>query len=278
MRNRIKKYCGLMAAVLVVGCGSSSVVSVAAACEGNVYDHANLLTDSEIQSLNEDIAALEEESGWNVYAVTTDDAQGKSAVAYADDFFDSQSTEQEDGVALLIDMDNREITISTCGEAVRYLDDERVDSILDEAFSDISDGRYGDCMETMLDGVTDYYHAGIPEGQYNYDTETGEVSVYRKLTMGEFLIALVVALGVGVLVYGIVVGKYRLKFNTDKYDFKKNGRVKLNVKEDNFINQTLTHRHIPQQTSGGGGGGSSHRSSTHRSSSGRSHGGGSRKF
>ena len=278
MRNRMKKYCGLMAAVLMLGCGSSSVISVKAAQEGNVYDYASLLTDSEMQSLNEDIEALEEESGWNVYAVTTNDAEGKSAVAYADDFFDSHSSEQEDGVALLIDMDNREITISTGGEAIRYLTDSRIDSILDDAYTDISDGRYGACFETMLDGVTGYYHAGIPNGQYNYDTETGEISAHRELAITEFLIALAAAIGAGALVYGVVVGKYRLKFNTDRYDFRKNGRVKLIVKEDNFINQTVTHRHIPKQTSSGGGGGSSNRSSTHRSSSGRSHGGGSRKF
>ena len=278
MRNRMKKYCGLMAAVLMLGCGSSSVISVKAAQEGNVYDYASLLTDSEMQSLNEDIEALEEESGWNVYAVTTNDAEGKSAVAYADDFFDSHSSEQEDGVALLIDMDNREITISTGGEAIRYLTDSRIDSILDDAYTDISDGRYGACFETMLDGVTGYYHAGNPDGQYNYDTETGEISVHRELAITELLIALAVAIGAGALVYGIVVGKYRLKFNTDRYDFRNNGRVKLIVKEDNFINQTVTHRHIPKQTSSGGGGGSSNRSSTHRSSRGRSHGGGCRKF
>ena len=63
MRNRMKKYCGLMAAVLMLGCGSSSVISVKAAQEGNVYDYASLLTDSEMQALNEDIEALEEESG-----------------------------------------------------------------------------------------------------------------------------------------------------------------------------------------------------------------------
>ena len=279
MMNRIKRYCGLMAAVLVLGCGTGSAISVEAAQEGNVYDYASLLTDSEIESLNEDIAALEAESGWNVYAVTTNDAEGKSAVAYADDFFDSHSPEQEDGVALLIDMDNREITISTCGDAIRYLTDSRIDYILDDAYTDISNGRYGDCLETMLDGVTDYYHAGIPNGQYNYDTETGAVSVHRKITIVEFLIALAVAVGVGLVIYGGVVGKYRLKFNTYKYDFRKNGHVKLNIKDDSFINQTVTHRHIPRQTSSGGGGGhSSGRSSTHRSSSGRSHGGGSRKF
>lgn len=279
MMNGIKKYCSLMAAVVVLGTSNSFLVDVTATQAGNVYDDASLLTDSEIQSLNEDIAALEEESGWNVYAVTTNDAEGKSAVAYADDFFDSHSPEQEDGVALLIDMDNREITISTCGEAIRYLTDSRIDHILDDAYTDISDGRYGDCFGTMLDGVTDYYHAGIPNGQYNYDTETGAVSVHREITIMEFLIALAVAVGVGLAIYGGVVGKYRLKFNFDKYDFRKNGRVKLNIKDDSFINQTVTHRHISRETSSGGSSGhSSVRSSTHSSSSGRSHGGGSRKF
>ena len=64
-----------------------------------MYDAAGLLTADEISDLNDEIASFMEESGWNVYAVTTDDAQGKSATAYADDFFDEHSPEQEDGVA-----------------------------------------------------------------------------------------------------------------------------------------------------------------------------------
>lgn len=252
-------------------------ISVYAAEEGNVYDDAGLLTEGEISTLNEKIEELKAQSGWNVYAVTTDDAMGKSATAYADDFFDLHSPEQEDGVALLIDMDNREITISTCGEAIRYLTDARIDAILDEAYTDVSNENYGDCLITMVDGVSGYYQKGISEGQYNYDTETGEISRYHTLTFAEIGITMLVALVCGASLYVAVAAGYTLRFNTYQYDFRANGRVNLRIKQDNFVNQTVTQRRIPKQTSSGGSH-SSGRSSTHHSSSGRSHGGGSRKF
>lgn len=264
----------LFLALTLVFCSGS----VYGAQKGNVYDDAALLTDAEIDALNEKIAALREESGWNIYAVTTSDAGGRTATEYADDFFDAYSVEQEDGVALLIDMDNREIVISTCGAAIRYLTDDRIDAILDEAYTDVADGNYGACMDTMLGGVERYYQKGIPEGQYNYDTETGKISVHRTLTLTEALVAVAIAVVCGVAVYLSVLGRYRLKFGTYKYEFRENGRVNLRVKEDRFVNQTVTHRRIPKQTGGEGGSHSSGRSSTHVSSSGRSHGGGSRKF
>lgn len=264
----------MMVLALAVAFGSNNVY---AAVTGNVYDDAALLTGTEIDALNEKIGTLQEESGWNIYAVTTSDAGGKTATEYADDFFDAHSVEQEDGVALLIDMDNREITISTCGAVGRYLTDDRIDAILDEAYTDVSNGSYGACMDTMLGGVERYYQEGIPEGQYNYDTETGKVSVHRTLTLVEILIAVALAAVCGVAVYLTVLGKYRLKFGTYQYEFRENGRVALRVKEDRFVNQTVTHRRIPKQTESSGSN-SSGRSSTHTSSSGRSHGGGSRKF
>lgn len=252
-------------------------VTTYAAEDDNVYDDAGLLTEGEISTLNQKINDLEAESGWNVYAVTTDDAMGKSATAYADDFFDAHSPEQEDGVALLIDMDNREITISTCGEAIRYLTDARIDYILDDAYTDVSNGDYGDCLITMVDGVAGYYQRGISEGQYNYDTETGAVSRYHTLTLAEAGITALVALVCGILLYAAVAAKYTLRLGTYCYDFRANGKVALRIKQDNFVNQTVTQRRIPKETSSSSGH-SSGRSSTHHSSSGRSHGGGSRKF
>ena len=246
--------------------------------EGSVYDGASLLTDQEISSLNEKITTLQQASGWNIYAVTTDHAEGKSARAYADDFFDAHSPEQEDGVALLIDMDNREIYISTCGEAIRYLTDTRVDAILDDAYGYVSEGDYAGCLNAMVDGVSAYYERGINKGQYNYDTQTGKVSVYRSLTPAEILVAVLLALAVGGIFFGVTVGKYRLKFGTWQYPFRDYGEVNLRVRDDRFVNKFVTHRRIPRQTSGGGSGGGGSRSSTHRSSSGRSHGGSGRKF
>lgn len=274
MREMLKKMLFLLTMCVMLG---GSVVM--AAQSGNVYDDAELLTEDEINVLNTQIAEIQEHSGWNIYAVTTADAGGRSANAYADDFFDAHSPEQEGGVAVLIDMDNREIAISTCGEAIRYLTDRRVDSILDDAYNDVSEGEYGDCLLTMLEGIDSAYDAGIPSGQYNYDVETGEVSVYRTITWMEAVVALLLAAGAGAAVYAVVAGTYKLRFKTYKYDFRENSHVELRVNDDLFVNEMTTHRRIPRETSSSGSSShSSGRSSTHRSSSGRSHGGGSRKF
>ena len=220
-------YVFLFMAVFLLMAGSS----VFARDEGNVYDKAALLADSEMSELNEKITALQQESGWNVFAVTTDNAEGKNARDYADDFFDAHSPDQEDGVALLIDMDNREIYISTCGGAIRYLTDARLDSILDEAYGYVSDGDYAGCLNVMLDGVSSYYERGIPKGQHNYDTETRDVSVYRSLTFTEIMVAVLAALAVGGIFFGVTVGKYRLKFGTWQYPFRDYGEVNLRVRD-----------------------------------------------
>lgn len=270
MKKQMKQMLVLLGVLLLLK-GSS----VYATENQNVYDDAGLLTEGEITLLNESIAKLQDASGWNVYAVTTDDAQGKSAVAYADDFFDTHSTEQEDGVVALIDMDNREIYLSTGGEAIRYLTDDRIDAVLDDAYDYISDEEYGSCLEAMVIGVDSYYNQGIPAGQYNYNEETGEISRYRSITVMEAGIALLVAVAAGVAVILIIIGKYQLHFGTYKYPFHDFGEVNLKVSEDRFVNQTVTQRRIPKETTSSGGGG---RSSVHTSSGGHSHGGGGRSF
>ena len=285
MVEKMKKsllWC-LVCLVCLVPCSGAALAAEADAAQdaadGYVYDAAGLLTADEISDLNE-IASFMEESGWNVYAVTTDDAQGKSATAYADDFFDEHSTEQEDGVALLIDMDNREITISTCGIAIRYLTDSRIDNILDAAYAKISNGDYNGCMHSMLTGVENYYEKGISEGQYNYDSETGKISRYHVLTLGEIFGVLAVAIGAGCIIYFTISNSYKVRGKGYYYAYQQNSKVNLRVKEDRLVNQTTTHHRISTSSGSSGGHPSSHsgRSTTHTSSSGRSHGGGSRKF
>ncbi len=265
-------FCGVLLLALLF-CGQGHTVW---AMQEGVYDDAGLLKEHEIASLADVISSVEEETGWHIFAVTTDDAEGKTAEAYADDFFDSHSPEQEDGVAVLIDMDHREIWMSTCGEAIRYLTDERIDRILDDAYADISGGEYGACLYTMVEGVRRAYADGIPGGQYNYDRDTGEVSVYRRITMMEALVAAAVAAAAGLIVFFSIVGKYRIKFNPYRYNPRESGRMTLRVKDDQFINSHTSHRRI--QTSSSTSHSSSGRSTTHRSSSGRSHGGGGRRF
>lgn len=246
---------------------------------GAVYDDAALLTGEETEEINSLAASITEKTGWTIYAVTTEDAQGKSAEAYADDFFDEHSQEQEDGAVALIDMDNRDIYLSTSGITIRYVTDERKNQILDDAYTDISDGDYEACLAAMLNGVSDAYDSGIPDDQYNYDRETGEISYYYHLSLYEVLFAVVAALITGGIVFACITGRYRIKFGGYSYDPHASGKVDISKKNDRLVGSHTTHRRIETSSNSSSSSSSSgSRSTTHHSSSGNTHGGGGRHF
>lgn len=258
----------------------SLIVTVPAAASeepvSNVWDEAYLFTEEETNEILTDLGELHRETGWPVLAFTTYDAEGYTSMEYAEYAFDDVTT-SEDGIAFLIDMDNREIAFVHFGEANRYYTDARVDDILDEAYPYVSDGEYAKAMETMIEEASYYYDRGIPDGQYNYDVETGERDYAKKLTLIEILLTVAAALVAGGAFFGIIVGKYRLHWDSYKYDYHKNSTLNLTERSDRFVNEFVTHRHIERNVSSGGGsrGG---RTSVHRGAGGRSVGGGSRKF
>lgn len=277
---RKRKYQGMLLAFLlscIVAIGSGFSVH---AINSQLTDQAGLLTESEAEEVEEMIEELEDKTGWDVMAVTADDAEGMSAEYYAEKWFDDYTT-SDDGVVCLIDMDNREIQYKTFGEAIYYFTDNRWNRIVDEAYEYVSEEDYYGTFEIMLEETSYYYNAGIPSDQYTYDEDTHEVVRYadthRSITVIEALIAIVVALAAGGITVGGIIGSYRLKFGGYKYSIEKNGSVQLRKKEDTFVNQFVTHRHIPK-SNGSSGGSSSGRSTVHTGAGGRSSGGGGRKF
>lgn len=267
--------CIVMMIPAVVGATENEISGT----ESYVFDYAGLMSADEIADLEMQIADMKEKTGWDIFAVTTDYAEGKSTVAYADDFYDERTNEDSDGILVLIDMDNREIYVSTCGNAIRYLTDARIERILDDGFYYVSNGEYASCLSAMLSTSEYYYDAGIQESQYNYDVETGAVSEYRTLTWVEVVPVFILAVAVGLIIYFAVVKSYSLKGGRYEYPYTKYGKLDLTAHEDQFLRAHTTHHRIQTSSSSGGSSSSSSgRSSTHRSSSGRSHGGGGRKF
>ncbi|WP_075721259.1 TPM domain-containing protein [Roseburia sp. 499] len=242
----------LLTSVIVVGSGFS-VNAEESTSNIQLIDQADLLTASEAEEVEEMIEEFEDKTGWDVMAVTTDDAEGMSAQYYAEKWFDDYTT-CDDGIICLIDMDNREIQIRTFGEAIDCLNDNKIDHILDKGFEKVSDGEYAETFEVMLETTAKY--------------------AYKQITVMEAIIALVIALVAGGITVGGIIGSYRLKFGGYKYPIEKNGSVKLRKKEDTFVNQFVTHRHIPKSDGNGGSGGTT----THVGAGGRTSGGGGRKF
>lgn len=260
---------------------AGGMVSRADGPQRRVYDQAGLLTDVEADMLQKKAEELTGQCGMEVVLVTTDHAEGKSSESYADDFFDKLYGKDTDGVCFLIDMSSRNIWISTSGDMIYYLSDDRTEDMLDNAENYAASGRYSSVFESFLKDTLAWHNQGVPGELYIYDTETGEYRRNRSITLMEAVLAGIAALAAGAAGAASVFGKYRLKWGRYKYPYKEKSRMNLTKEEDRFLYKHMTQRVIPKNDNNGGGGsggGHSNVSSTHTSSSGGTHGGGGRGF
>ena len=267
-----------------------------------VFDDADLLTEIEEQTVQAEIEKTIDKLSMDIIVVTTDDSRGKSAMAYADDFYDQNGFGYGDsygpGVLFLIDVDNREIYISTAGEGIAAFSDWEIEQMLDQIFYWVSEGQWYDaCMEFVYQ-VDEYgdNEETAQNGYYDKNTDTfveyteAELKAMRRkaaidqvLSAGSIVSKLFIAVIIGAVSVLIMCISVNKNSAPSGQVYMKPGSEQIRQRYDHKTNTTVTKRHIPRNnnTSGmsrsGGGGGGGH-SSVHRSSGGRSHGGGGRRF
>ncbi|MEG7530508.1 MAG: TPM domain-containing protein [Hungatella sp.] len=258
--------------------------------EPRVYDMAGLFTTEEIEGFESIIAEYRAKMKIDLVVVTTENAEGKSAQDYADDYYDQGGFgygSGKSGVLFLIDMDNRELQISTSGGMIRLLTDRRIEKILDDVWVGADRGDFADSVDCFLQDVHSYYQKGIESGQYNYDTETGKISVHRSIRWYEVLLSILAAGIAAVTTCLGVINQYSMKKERSQAaNFNMAYRADCNFafqdQADHFLTKNVTTMFLPRggnRPGGGMGGGSqAGRSSTHTSGGGGSHGGGGRSF
>ena len=98
-----------------------------------VYDYADLFTREEEELLYEDVSKFIEKYNMDMVIVTINKNPNLSAKKYADSFYDTNNFgvgTQNDGILYLIDMDTRNIWITTTGSAIKTYE-MYIDSMLD---------------------------------------------------------------------------------------------------------------------------------------------------
>ena len=283
MRKRDRIFIAPLLAVSLLFAAAPTALA-AESGEQFVFDKADLLTTEEEDELNDMANNLAENFNMNFVILTTDDAEGKEAEVYADDFYMDNGfcDDGKDGGAIyLIDMDNRRVQVETAGDMkVRYITDDRVDGIIDAGYEDVKDGAYAAAFEAMLNATVDYIEDGVVDGKYTYNEDTGEYDYYdtgkeiRQITLAEFLIALGIALVAGGVAVSCVIGTYYLKWGAYEYPYKEKAKLKVSRKRDDFIGSHVSHRHIEHESSSSDSG----MTTTHDSSGGGNFGGGGRDF
>ncbi len=239
--------------------------TVSAENSDKVVDMADLLTDSEESELESEILRIIEQHGYeyDIAAVTVNSTDGKTAEAYADDYYDGGGYGYDDeysGVLLLIDMGDRAWHISTCGKAIDVFTDQSIDRIGSVIVPYMSDEDY----PTAILAYTYCASENIDEYEYRHKPVNGE--------------KILISLAVGVIIALIVclIMKSQLKTAVKQFgagNYIRRGSLNVQYSRDIFLYRTVSRRKIETDSGGHGGG-----SSTHVSSGGRSHGGGGGHF
>lgn len=233
-----------------------------------VYDFADLFTDSEEEKLYEDITEYINSYNMDLAVVTINDNNKLNAQEYAQDFYDYNDF-RTDGILFLIDMDTREIYMTTTGSAIDMYNDYRIDQILDSVYYYVSSGNYYDTASSFIDEVSYYASVGLPsDGDYSYDSKVVFADIFLKC----FLIALIVTIVIMII---LVMKNRMVKKATSSREYLVKETMKINHVSETFLGAFVSKvRRSHDSGSSGGGGGSSISSG----SSGVSHGGGGRSF
>lgn len=266
------------------------LLPVIALGEAQVIDGANLFSSEEIAGMERIIDRLEAEHQVDMIILTTYDVPDDYSESmwrvssYADDFYDNGCYgmgEDNSGMLILLDMNNRVIWLSTGGVMIEYINDSREESIIDAGYSELRMGSYGQAMISCLSRVEHYMKKGRAEGTFLYDEVTGKRlgGIYNVLTSDEIMLAVVAGAAVALVIFLSVSGSYNLRGSTYSYDRGANSSIVLTRDDEAFVRQfstraprnTGSHGSRPGGRSGGGSG-------VHRSSGGVRHGGGGRRF
>ncbi|MBP3543878.1 MAG: TPM domain-containing protein [Lachnospiraceae bacterium] len=277
-----KKIIHILSLVSICLCMAAGV-AVANEDKTRVYDFAALLSASEETELADACLEVEDSIETELYILTTNDAEGKETMEYADDFGDEHAfgydKEYGDYIILCIDMDNRVVWVSTSGKAIDYLTEARIDALIDDLYGYLTSGDYYNTCLSYIESVTKYMTSepSYSKDQINPDNYQDTMYVYdeEKSVLSVWYIRLLISLGIGAIAVLIMSFQAKTKVTANAQTYSKGG-PRIHRREDKYIRRTTTSRRIESGSSGGGSRSSS--GGRHTSSSGRSHGGGGRSF
>lgn len=231
--------------------------------EEKIYDFANLYTESEEHDLYNKVSEYINTYNMDLVIVTILENSKSSPMVYADDFYDYNHFgvgKNRDGVLFLIDMENREIYMSTTGSAIKMYNDYRINEALDRVYQYMSDEAYFEGTTNYIKVISNYASDGFPSGN-NKELSLGIVILWSILS-GIIITSIIMI---------ILIRKNKLvRKATTAEEYLDKESVEIKNISDVLISTNTVRTKIEHDTSGG--------SSTHSGSSGTSHGGGGHGF
>jgi uncharacterized protein len=233
-------------------------------------DGANLLDESEAEEVETALSDASSKYDFVIAVVTTDSLGGKSAMEYADDYYDETYGNSTDGCVLLVSMEDRDYWISTAAGGITKITDSGIDYLEDNFVYLLSGGDYAGAFK-KYSGEVEYLLNYYNEEGIAYDSYSGNQSESEF----NFTMWIGIALLIGLIISLVILLNMRSKmksvrFNDSARSYVDNASLILTRNVDVFVNKTITKVLIQSDNDGGG-------SSVHMGSGGF-HGGGGGKF
>ncbi len=281
----MKKYIASILILFLAFALTPEQIKASSYNEESVFDYADLLAPEEEDSLRQ-IAKAYEEYDISMIFLTISNAEGKSAMTYSDDFYDTNQF-RPDGVLFLIDMDNREVYVNTVGACIRILTDYRIEKILDAGYAYVAGGEYFKSFEKMCGQVGTYienYDGSNAAEDYESD------GVYESLEEGpkelskeaaQVAHSIIIAVFVTTVLSSLLVLLHKRVNQQIPAGRYMGSNFHVNDKDITYMGcrKEVMHGYYRQNESNGRSSSSSRSgSAVHTSSRGVSHGGGGRKF
>lgn len=183
----------------------------------------------------------------DVVIVTEEHLDGRSAMEYADDYYDTCGYgygSEHDGVMLLLAMEERDWWITTCGYGRTAFTDAGIDYIGEKITGELSEEKYAQAFEHYADLCEDF----VMQARNGEPYDTGHLPKEKLSTLwifGDLGIGMIISLILG------LITKSKLKTVRKKEtaaDYTVPGSVSMYMNSDQLVNQYVTQKHIQKAT------------------------------
>lgn len=287
--------------LMLCGCLRPVTAEAASLQKERVYDYAELLTAEEEAELEQQYYLWSAQAQTDIILVTTDNMEGKSDKVYLEDFQDElyfvQGMLAEDAAVMLINMEDRIVTLQGYGDCEFWLNNDRIEHILDWVYAELTRAAYYDAAISFAEqtvyymeqdqGVSTEYKPGQDYGEaYGGPSDYYSKPLKEMYTVWEYLGVILSETLFGALLFGligatvaclIIASGRKAKVTVYHATYADQNNSGLTANRDDYLRTTVTKIRRPKDSGGGHSGGRSSGGGG-RSSGGRSHSGGSRRF
>lgn len=211
-----------------------------------VYDQADILSEAQEQNLQEWAEKKKEAEKQNFVFLTSDDTGNQDTKTYADHFYDTHGFEKQDGILFLIDMDNRQLTISTTGSMRAYMTDKRVETVLEEVKGYASEGEYNRVFTELGEKTLNYLQTQKQNGEKTDFDQNKKSAKKNTLSAAEAGVSCLIAVISGGIFFFVILKKYNGKPKLSS-SYQENTKFFLKRQTDDLIHHTVTRRKIEHE-------------------------------